>query len=90
MLVAAMSKRIWNNWAFLNLLLESKSLSQKKGLLKTATPEQVKAVSDIVANTLAGSLPLPPAGRHKLYRHRNLLREIAAPKQSLKRRKKNC
>ena len=86
-LLCDMSKRIWNNWAFLHLLLESPSLLQKKSLLRTATAEQAKALSEIIANTLAGSLPIPPAGRNKLYRFRKVLREVAGKVISLKRRK---
>ena len=82
-----MSKRIWDSWAFLHLLLDSPSIPQKRGVLQTASSEQIKALAEIIANTLAGSLPMPPIGRNKLFRHRKGLRDIADKSTSLTRRK---
>ena len=82
-----MSKKVFKNWFFLQLLLESPSLIQKKTLIKTATSEQVKALSEVIANTLTGALPLPPDGRNKLHRFREVFREIAGKTTTLKRRK---
>lgn len=82
-----MSKRVLNNWAFLHILTESTSNKQKRALLNTATTEQVKAVAEIVANTLAGSLPVPPSARKRLLRYRTGLREIAAQSTSISKRK---
>ena len=80
-------KNIYQNWAFLHLLLESPSLTQKKTLVNSATKEQVKALAEVVANIGAGALPVPPATTHKLRRFRNIFREIGAKDTALKRRK---
>ena len=72
-----MSKRIRRNWAFIHLLLDSPSVKQRKTVVKTATEDQFKALAEIVANTLAGGLPLSPRERNKLLKNKTILRRIS-------------
>ena len=47
-----MSNVIERNKAFLQLLATTKSIEQRQGLLETATPGQVRALSEVVLNLI--------------------------------------
>ena len=83
-----MSKRVWRNWAFIHLLIDTSSTRQRKSVVNTATSEQIKTLAEIIANTLAGSLPITPAGKKQLSRVKNALRSISKSKVSVPERKR--
>ena len=82
-----MSKRVKNNWAFVHLFMETTSVKQRKSLLNTATKEQINTIAEIVANTLAGVLPISPAARKRLSNGKSVLRTISNRSTATKDRK---
>ena len=83
-----MSKRVRKNWAFIHFILETRSKTQRRAITKTANPEQCKALAEIVANAIAGTLPLSPREKKLLLPYKNVLREIAHKSTTDKNRKK--
>ena len=83
-----MSKRVRNNWAFLHLLMDAHSAKQRNSIVNTANAEQVKAIAEIIANTLAGILPLNPAAKKKLSRCKTAFRKISSSTTNAKERKR--
>ena len=83
-----MSKRVWRNWAFIHLLIDTSSTKQRKSVVSEATSEQIKTLAEIIANILAGSLPITAAAKKKFSRVKNALRSISQSKVSVLERKR--
>ena len=70
-----MSFKLDKHRSFLNLLLNGEN-SQKKALLKTASDEQIRMLSEIVLNILGGVIPVSAKLRHDLIPHKDKLRKL--------------
>ena len=57
------------------------------GLLQHANADQVNAVSELVLNLLKQNIPITPATMNQLRPHKNVLRNLARRKHSLKKRR---
>ena len=71
-----MSKRVSKQVSFLRLL-RSTEKNQQKALLKTASEEQIKSLSEIILNLLAGYIPLSAKTKRTLSQHKDKLRGVA-------------
>ena len=49
----------------------------KKAIIKHASPELLKAISEIVLNMLKGIIPLSPQQKQRLSRYKNVFRALA-------------
>ena len=61
-----MSDAIKNNKAFLDLLCKTKSDEQRQALLDTATPGQIRALSEVALNLYCKRVKLPVSQHSKL------------------------
>ena len=76
------------NLPFLQLLLDTKSDKQRRSLLKTATPSQVRALSEICHKILHGNREIDDDCRRNLRLHVERLKAIASPELSYGQKKK--
>ena len=83
-----MTDCINRNLPFLELLLHTKSDAQRRALLKTATPSQVRALGEICDNILYGNLEIDEECRRELRLHINKLKSIASPERSYGQKKR--
>ena len=80
-----MSKKLKKHQAFLQLLSEKISVQQRRAILQTTTPEQIKVLSEIAANVINGSLILPNASIRKLVRYKHLVQLLSDTSLSRKK-----
>jgi len=62
--------------------------TQRRQLLKYATPDQVDAMSEITYNFLQGKLPIPRTQLKAFTNQKNIWRKIGDPRRSQKERRK--
>ena len=67
-----MSRVVKNNRGFLQLLGDCPH-DQRQFLLKTATPQQMHALVQIIRNVLHESIPIPEENKRKVLRHKDAL-----------------
>ena len=72
---------------FLNDVLKEADDNKRRQKLRYANADQINAVSELVMNTLRGSVTPGRATVRRLKPYRQALRMIANPRQSIKRRK---
>ena len=82
-----MFKKLKKHQAFLQLLSGKISVQQRRAILQTTTPEQIKVLSEIAPNVINGSLILPNASIRKLVRYKPLVQLLSDRKTSLSRKK---
>lgn len=70
-----MPKRVDKHRSFLQLLRSSEK-NQQKAILKTASDEQIKTLSEIVLNLLAGHIPINNKTKRNLSKYRDNLRDL--------------
>ena len=83
---AIMSRVVKNNRGFLQLLAHC-PIHQCEFLLKTATPQQVHALVQVLYNVLKQHIPFPEENRQKLLRYKDALISIAEPNVPYKKKK---
>lgn len=81
-----MSNRIKRNAPHLKLLSKAKP-TLAKAILKNATPDLLAALCECCLNILKGNVPLTPAQKKRLSRHKNNLRLLIKKKTSNKKRR---
>ena len=67
-----MSRVVKNNRGFLQLLADCPH-QQRQFLLKTATPQQMHALVQIIHNVLHENIPIPEENKRKVLRHKDAL-----------------
>lgn len=72
---------------YLNLLASTKSKKKRDKLIEVASPSDISAISEIIANSLAGNVPLKSKHVSKMRRHRKKLRLISQKRYPVKRKK---
>lgn len=72
---------------FLSLLARSKNKKRRDKLVEIADSSEVKAISEIIANALAGNLPLHRDCVSKMRRHKKKLRLISKKRYPVKHKK---
>ena len=81
-----MSACLKRNASMLKLLLHAKP-PVVKSIMKTASPDLIKAISEICLNVLKGNVPLRPAHKTRLSRFKHHLRKLAKKNISWKKKK---
>ena len=82
-----MTECMHRNLPFLQLLLDTKSDKQRRSLLKTATPSQVRALSEIFHEIIYGN-EIDDDCRRNIRLHVERLKAIASPELGYRQKKK--
>ena len=80
----AMSRVVNNNRGFLQLLADCPAY-QRQFLLKTATPQQLHALVQVLYNILMGHIPISEENRRILLPYKDALLDLASPNVSYKK-----
>ena len=72
-----MAQRVKKHWALLQCLLGSESDSHARAFIRATSKEQVLTICELAANVLYGVLPITPAYKKKLKRHKKLIETLA-------------
>jgi hypothetical protein len=83
-----MSRVVNRQTPFLRLLLETPSISQKRGMLDTITADQLKALTEITHNFLQNVIPVTPRQKKTLRKYKRMLELLGDPRVGPKRKKK--
>jgi hypothetical protein len=81
-LAFAMDGRIQKKTAFLREFHKCSNQNRKK-LLKTATPNQIKSVCECALNVVNGNVPVKGRLLHKLKAHRKVLKQLSFGKGTI-------
>ena len=81
----AMSRVVSNNRGFLQLLADYAAY-QRQFLLKTATPQQLHALVQVLYNILMGHIPIPEENKRILLPYKDALLNLACPMSLSKQR----
>jgi len=82
-----MSSSLKRNLTFLRLLNDTECDEQRYALLETATPSQIRSLSEICSHVLTGHCKLDKATKRKLSGKIGTLRKVASPTSSYKKKK---
>lgn len=83
-----MSKLVKKQAAFLRLVKDTSSKTQRKALLDTATKEQLLALTEVTYNLLHGSLTLKGIHKKQLQRHKKFVRLLGNPRVGVRLKQK--
>ena len=78
-------KRLRRQLPFLQSVLKEANRFKRQELLQHANADQVNAVSELVLNLLKQNIPITPITMNQLRPHKNVLRNLARRKHSLKK-----
>ena len=81
-----MSKKVKNQIDFLKVLCKALH-KQHKGIIEGTSKRLIYAICECILNCLKGNVPLSPAQKQKLKRHKTKLRSTADCKYPLAKRK---
>ena len=82
-----MSQALSRNAPFLRLLHKASPKARKELLEKHCTPDLVESICECCYNVLKGSVPLTRSQKDALRRKKQMLRQLALKKTSLKKKK---
>ena len=82
-----MSHVVNNNHGFLQLLADCPAY-QRQFLLKTATPQQLQALVQVLYNVLMGHIPISEENKRILLLYKNALLNLASPNVPYKTKKR--
>ena len=80
-------KRLRRQLPFLQSVLKEANRFKREELLQHANADQVNAVSELVLNLLKQNIPITPTTMNQRRPHKNVLRNLAHRKHSLKKRR---
>ena len=83
-----MSNCLKANVPFLRLLKDTDSQKQRQALLETATPSQIRALTEICHHTLYGYPKLDKTTRNKLIKNKKSLEKVASLSKSFKKKRR--
>ena len=83
----AMSRVVNNNRCFLQLLADCPAY-QRQFLLKTATPQQLHALVQVLYNVLMGHIPISEENKRILLPYKDALLDLASPNVPYKTKKR--
>jgi len=83
-----MSKRLHRHVNLLKALHKAKSVTRRKLLKKHCDGDFVCCITECVRNLLKGNIPLSLAQKKKLSAKKNILRQLALKKTSLRKKQK--
>lgn len=70
-----------------NLSKGKKDSTQLSKLISSASSDQINSITEIALNTLKGNIPYPNKTRDKLKLFKKVIRSLAKPKLSIKKKK---
>ena len=82
-----MSRVVNNNRGFLQLLADCPAY-QRQFLLKTATPQQLHALVQVLYNVFMGHIPIPEENKRILLPYKDALLDLASPNVPYKTKKR--
>ena len=82
-----MSRAVNKNRGFLQLLADCPAY-QRQFLLKTATPQQLRALVQVLYNILMGHIPIPEDNKRILPPYKDALLDLASPNVPYKTKKR--
>ena len=82
-------KRLRRQRPFLESILNESNHFKRQELLEHANADQINAISEMTLNLLKKRIPIQTSTLAKLKRHKDVLRELAKRKNSLKRRREH-
>ena len=82
-------KRLRRQRPFLESILNKSNRFKRQELLELANADQINAISEMILNLLKKRIAIQPSTLAKLKRHKDVLRELAKRKHSLKRRREH-
>jgi hypothetical protein len=82
-----MSRRVCDHAVQLKILRDAKPALRKQ-ILNKCNKEFVKCLCECAHNVLKGNVPLTPAQKQKLSRHKKNLRQLALKKTAVTKKKK--
>ena len=82
-----MTGRMSRQAAFLKSVFNEAKLHKRQQQLRHANTDQINAVSELVMNTIRGTVPQGRQTLRRLKPYAKELRVIASPRQSIKRRR---
>ena len=85
--LVAMSRVVNNNRGFLQLLADCPAY-QRQFLLKTATPQQLHALVQVLYNILMGHIPISEENKRVLLPYKDALLDLASPNVPYKTKKR--
>ena len=85
--LVAMSRVVNNNRGFLQLLADCPAY-QRQFLLKTATPQQLHALVQVLYNLLMGHIPISEENKRVLLPYKDALLNLASPNVPFKTKKR--
>jgi hypothetical protein len=77
-----------NNLSFLTLLRETESDEQRRALLETATPGQIRSLSEICNHVLHRHCKLDKSSRKKLRKNQKLLQKVSSTDRTFKSKRR--
>ena len=81
-----MSEKVKREQEMLRFLVRAKPPAVK-AIVKNASPHLIQTLCECCHNVLKGNVPLTPAQKRRLRRHKTSIRELTKKKLSLKKRK---
>ena len=72
-----MKENVLKRKDFLNLLAATKNRKSREGLVNLATTDEIRAIAEIVRNSLKGNVPLDRNCLAKMKRHKKRLRLLS-------------
>ena len=81
-----MSRVVKNNRGFLQLLADCTKY-QRQFLLRTATPQQIHALIQVLYNVLKQYIPVPEENRQKLLQYKDALFKLEEPDVPYRKKK---
>ena len=81
-----MSEKVKREQEMLRFLVRAKPPAVK-AVVKSASPHLIQTLCECCHNVLKGNVPLTPAQKRRLRRHKTSIRELTKKKLSLKKRK---
>ena len=82
-----MSWRIERQWPFLRSVLKEADHQTRRARLQAANADQINAVSELVMNTIRGTIPVSSKTVGRLRPYEKVLGDMSRRKHSIKRRR---
>lgn len=80
-------KSILERRDYLSLLARSRSKKRRNALIEIAETAEIRALAEILVNTLHGNLPLTEAQYKRIRKYKGVLRKLAGKRHSVRQQK---
>ena len=83
-----MKENVLKRKDFLNLLTMTKNRKRREGLVNFATADKIRAIAEIVRNSLKGNVPLDRNCLAKMKRHKKQFRLLSQKRYPVREKKR--